>query len=67
LIIWLTQSPGKYEFHSRMLRFERAHSTLIRLAISVELSESRESGGAKIDWLRDAAVNIVTLRARARM
>jgi hypothetical protein len=49
LIIRLTHSPGKYEFHSRMLPFERAHSALIRLAVSIELSENRESGGAKFD------------------
>jgi hypothetical protein len=59
LIIRLTHSPGKYEFHSRMLRFERANSAPIRLAISVELSESRERAGAKIDRRRDASMNIV--------
>lgn len=63
LIIRLTHFPGKYEFHSRMLSFERARSALIRSAISGELSDTKESGGAKFDWPSDASVNIVTLRA----
>jgi hypothetical protein len=41
-----------------MLRFERATSAPMRLEISVEVSDSSESGGAKIDRLRDASANM---------
>jgi hypothetical protein len=41
-----------------MLRFERATSASMRLEISVVVSDSSDSGGAKIDRLRDAPVNI---------
>jgi hypothetical protein len=64
LIIVLTQSSGKYNFHSRTFSAERMLSiSFVRLAISVAFSEGCTCGTAKIGTRGEASKFIFLLRA----